>query len=120
MKLLERQVQESQEHREFNMLHAEFEKLYQRHDGAVWNKAYACCGDYDIADDAVHYAYLQLWMSLLSGKKITNPLPLLCRIAGNKAKDMVKHKFRRNGTHPPAIMNAVASKEPSVLHALAR
>jgi RNA polymerase sigma-70 factor, ECF subfamily len=105
---------------EFNMPHSEFEKLYRHHYVAVWHKAYACCRDYDIAHDAVHDAYLQLWKSWLSGEKITKPLTWLCSVAGNKAKDMVKRKFRRNGTHPPAIMNAVASKEPSVLHALAR
>lgn len=103
-----------------NMQHAEFDELYRRHYGAVWNKAYARCGDTEIAHDAVQEAFLQLWKAWLSGEKIAQPLAWLCCVAGNRARDMVKGKFHRNGTQPPAIINAVASQQPSVLHMLER
>lgn len=97
-----------------------FDELYQRHYDAVRNKAYARCGDNEIAHDAAQDAFLQLWKVWLSGEKIAKPLAWLCRVAGNKARDMVKSKFHRNGTRPPAIMNDVASQQLSVLHMLER
>ncbi|HEY7328624.1 MAG TPA: RNA polymerase sigma factor [Gemmataceae bacterium] len=102
------------------MLHVEFEKLYQRHYSVVWHKVYARYGDDDIAHDAVQDAYVQLWKSWLSGEKIAHPLAWLCCVAARKARDIVKRKFHRNGTQPPAIMNAIASHVRSVLHGIER
>jgi RNA polymerase sigma-70 factor (ECF subfamily) len=90
---------------------AEFEALYQRHSREVWAMAYARWLDADTALDITQEAFLRLWKQSESGETILNPRAWLLRVARNLAEDLAKSSFRRNGTHPPQLMNGVRSHE---------
>jgi RNA polymerase sigma-70 factor (ECF subfamily) len=100
--------------------HAEFEALYQRHGRAIWAIAYARSMDADLALDVTQESFLKLWKEWEAGKEIKNPRAWLIRVARNLAEDYAKSAFRRNGTHPPQLMNGVRSGEPLPLEALER
>jgi RNA polymerase sigma-70 factor (ECF subfamily) len=99
---------------------AEFEALYDQHGREIWAIAYARWMDADLALDVAQESFLKLWKEWEAGKEIQNPRAWLVRVARNLAEDYAKSAFRRNGTHPPQLMNGVRSDEPLPLDALAR
>ncbi len=98
----------------------EFEALYQRHNKEVWAMAYARWMDADTALDIAQEAFLRLWKQWEAGESILNPRAWLLRVARNLAEDLAKSSFRRNGTHPPQLMNGVRSRDPLPADALER
>ena len=98
--------------------HAEFDALYQRHSREVWALVYARCLSADIAMDITQEAFLRLWKQWQAGEQILNVRAWLLRVARNLAEDHAKSSFRRNGTHPPQIMNGVRSQAPLPLERL--
>ena len=99
---------------------AEFDALYQRHSREVWALAYARWMDADTALDIVQEAFLRLWKQWEAGETILNPRAWLLRVARNLAEDYAKSAFRRNGTHPPQVMNGVRGHEPLPLETMER
>jgi len=99
---------------------AEFEALYQRHSREVWAMAYARWMDADTALDITQEAFMRLWKQWESGEEILNVRAWLLRVARNLAEDYAKSSFRRNGTHPPQLMNGVRAHDPLPLEALER
>lgn len=99
---------------------ADFEALYQRHSREVWAMAYARWMDADTALDIAQEAFLRLWKQRESGEEILNPRAWLLRVARNLAEDHAKSAFRRNGTHPPQLMNGVRARDPMPLESLER
>ena len=71
--------------------------------------------DADIALDITQEAFLRLWKQWQAAEEIQNPRAWLMRVARNLAEDYVKSAFRRNGTHPPQLMNGVRAPEWSPL-----
>jgi RNA polymerase sigma-70 factor (ECF subfamily) len=100
--------------------HAAFDALYQRHNREVWALAYARWMDADTALDITQEAFLRLWKQWEAGEDINNPRAWLMRVARNLAEDYVKSAFRRNGTHPPLLMNGVKSHAPTPLDTMER
>lgn len=90
---------------------ADFEALYERHSREVWALAYARWLNADTAMDLTQEAFLRLWKQWQNGETILNPRAWLLRVTRNLAEDYAKSVFRRNGTHPPQVMNGVRSKE---------
>lgn len=82
--------------------------------------AYARWLDADTALDITQEAFLRLWKQWEVGEEILNPRAWLLRVARNLAEDLAKSSFRRNGTHPPQLMNGVRSHEPLPLESLER
>ena len=82
--------------------------------------AYARWMDADTALDIAQEAFLRLWREWEKGEKILNPRAWLLRVARNLAEDFAKSAFRRNGTHPPQLMNGVKSHEPMPIESLER
>jgi len=82
--------------------------------------AYARWMDADTALDITQEAFLRLWKQWENGEDILNPRAWLLRVARNLAEDFAKSSFRRNGTHPPQLMNGVKSHEPLPLDSLER
>jgi RNA polymerase sigma-70 factor (ECF subfamily) len=76
--------------------------------------------DADIALDITQEAFLRLWRQWEAGEEIQNPRAWLMRVARNLAEDHVKSAFRRNGTHPPQLMNGVKGPDWSPLDSLER
>jgi len=99
---------------------AGFEALYQRHSREVWAIAYARRMNADTALDIAQEAFLRLWKKWEEGEDIVNPRAWLLRVARNLAEDYAKSAFRRNGTHPPATMNGVQSRDVAPLDLLER
>src|SRR5690242_2153322 len=99
---------------------AEFEALYRQHSREVWALAYARWMDPDLAMDVTQELFLRLWKQWGAGEEIQNPRAWLMRVARNLAEDYVKSAFRRNGTHPPQLMNGVRAPDWSPLDALER
>jgi len=99
---------------------ADFEALHQRHSREVWAMAYARWMDADTALDITQEAFMRLWKQWEAGEEILNPRAWLLRVARNLAEDYAKSSFRRNGTHPPQLMNGVKSHAPMPLEALER
>ena len=100
--------------------HADFEALYQRHAQEVWALVYARWLNADTALDITQETFLRLWKQWEQGETILNPRAWLMRVARNLAEDHAKSAFRRNGTHPPQLMNGVKSHEPLPLERLER
>src|SRR5258706_3014046 len=100
--------------------HDAFDALYQRHNREVWALVYARWMDPDTALDITQEAFLRLWKQWLVGEEINNPRAWLMRVARNLAEDYVKSAFRRNGTHPPQLMNGVRSHAPAPLETMER
>jgi RNA polymerase sigma-70 factor, ECF subfamily len=100
--------------------HAEFDALYQKHSREVWALVYARCLNADTAMDIVQEAFLRLWKQGEQGETILNPRAWLLRVARNLAEDHAKSSFRRNGTHPPQIMNGIHARGPLPLERLER
>jgi RNA polymerase sigma-70 factor (ECF subfamily) len=100
--------------------HAAFDALYQRYNREVWALAYARWMDADMALDITQEAFLRLWKQWEADEAIQNPRAWLMRVARNLAEDYVKSAFRRNGTHPPQLLNGVRSKMPAPLESLER
>src|SRR5579875_2391630 len=98
----------------------DFEALYERYSREVWALAYARWMNADTALDIMQEAFLRLWKQLESGESILNPRAWLLRVARNLAEDHAKSAFRRNGTHPPQLMNGVRAHEPLPLESLER
>src|SRR3954469_6992520 len=100
----------------------DFEALYQRHSREVWALVYARCMNSHTAMDITQEAFLRLWREWEGGggAPILNPRAWLLRVARNLAEDHAKSAFRRNGTHPPATMNGVASRESAPLDHMER
>lgn len=82
--------------------------------------AYARWMDADTALDIAQEAFLRLWKQWEAGESILNPRAWLLRVARNLAEDLAKSSFRRNGTHPPQLMNGVRSRDPLPADALER
>ena len=99
---------------------ADFEALYQRHAQEVWALVYARWLNADTALDITQETFLRLWKQWEQGETILNPRAWLMRVARNLAEDHAKSAFRRNGTHPPQLMNGVKSHEPLPLERLER
>jgi len=99
---------------------ADFEALYQRYSREVWAIAYARRMNADTALDIAQEAFLRLWKKREEGEEIVNPRAWLLRVARNLAEDYAKSAFRRNGTHPPATMNGVQSRDAAPLDVLER
>jgi RNA polymerase sigma-70 factor (ECF subfamily) len=74
--------------------------------------------DADTALDITQEAFLRLWKQWEEGETILNPRAWLLRVARNLAEDFAKSSFRRNGTHPPQVMNGVRSHDPLPLDSL--
>jgi RNA polymerase sigma-70 factor, ECF subfamily len=89
--------------------HADFDALYRRHSREVWALVYARSLRADLALDITQEAFLRLWNQWEAGETIDNPRAWLVRVARNLAEDEAKSAFRRNGTHPPEMMNGVRS-----------
>lgn len=100
--------------------HAEFDALYRKHSREVWALVYARWLNADIALDIAQEAFLRLWKQWEQGETILNPRAWLLRVARNLAEDHAKSSFRRNGTHPPQIMNGIRSQTPLPLERLER
>ena len=100
--------------------HAEFDALYQRHNREVWALVYARWLNADLALDIVQEAFLRLWKQWETGEAIDNPRAWLLRVARNLAEDHGKSSFRRNGTHPPQIMNGIRAHAPLPLDRMER
>jgi RNA polymerase sigma-70 factor, ECF subfamily len=100
--------------------HADFEALYQRHAQEVWALVYARWLNADTALDITQETFLRLWKQWEQGETILNPRAWLLRVARNLAEDHAKSAFRRNGTHPPQLMNGVKSHDPLPLERLER
>ena len=103
-----------------SLRHVEFEALYQTHSREVWALVYARWLNADLALDIAQEAFLRLWKQWEQGEKILNPRAWLLRVARNLAEDHAKSSFRRNGTHPPQIMNGIRSRAPLPLEQLQR
>jgi RNA polymerase sigma-70 factor (ECF subfamily) len=88
-----------------------FEALYQRHGREIWALAYARWMDGDLAMDIVQETFLRFWKQLQAGREILNPRGWLLRVARNLAEDLAKSSFRRNGTQPPHVLDAVWGRE---------
>jgi len=88
-----------------------FETLYQRHGRELWALAYARWMDGDLALDVVQETFLRYWKQLQAGREILNPRGWLLRVARNLVEDLAKSSFRRNGTQPPHVLNAVWGRE---------
>jgi RNA polymerase sigma-70 factor (ECF subfamily) len=99
---------------------ADFEALYERHSREVWALAYARWMNADTALDITQEAFLRLWKQQESGEIILNPRAWLLRVARNLAEDYAKSAFRKNGTHPPQLMNGVEAQAPLPLENLER
>jgi len=82
--------------------------------------AYARWMDADTALDITQEAFLRLWKQWEIGEEILNIRAWLLRVARNLAEDLAKSSFRRNGTHPPQMMNGVRSGAPMPLESLER
>ena len=82
--------------------------------------AYARWMDADTALDIAQEAFLRLWKQWENGEAILNPRAWLLRVARNLAEDLAKSAFRRNGTHPPQLMNGVRAHDPLPLESLER
>lgn len=100
--------------------HAEFDALYRKHSREVWALVYARWLNADIALDIAQEAFLRLWKQWEQGESILNPRAWLLRVARNLAEDHAKSSFRRNGTHPPQVMNGIRSQDPLPLEQLER
>jgi RNA polymerase sigma-70 factor (ECF subfamily) len=100
--------------------HADFEALYKRHSREVWALVYARWLNADLAMDIVQETYLRFWKQSESGEQIVNPRAWLLRVARNLAEDHGKSSFRRNGTHPPEIMNGVRAQVATPLEQMER
>jgi RNA polymerase sigma-70 factor, ECF subfamily len=100
--------------------HAEFGALYRKHSREVWALVYARWLNADLALDIAQEAFLRLWKQWELGETIVNPRAWLLRVARNLAEDHAKSSFRRNGTHPPQIMNGIRSSAPLPLERLER
>ncbi len=100
--------------------HAEFDALYRKHSREVWALVYARWLNADIALDIAQESFLRLWKQWEQGEKILNPRAWLLRVARNLAEDHAKSSFRRNGTHPPQIMNGIRSQALLPLEQLER
>jgi RNA polymerase sigma-70 factor (ECF subfamily) len=98
--------------------HADFDALYRRHNREVWALVYARWLNADIAMDITQEAFLRLWNQWENGEAILNPRAWLLKVARNLAEDFAKSSFRRNGTHPPMVMNGIRSKAPPPLERL--
>jgi RNA polymerase sigma-70 factor (ECF subfamily) len=98
--------------------HAEFDVLYRRHSREVWALVYARWLNTDLAMDITQEAFLRLWKQWENGETIVSPRAWLLRVARNLAEDYAKSSFRRNGTHPPQIMNGIRSQAPQPLEHL--
>jgi RNA polymerase sigma-70 factor (ECF subfamily) len=98
--------------------HADFEAIYRRHSREVWALVYARWLNADVAMDIVQEAFLRLWKQWENGEQILNPRAWLLRVARNLAEDFAKSSFRRNGTHPPQVMNGIRSQSPPPLERL--
>jgi len=99
---------------------SDFEALYQRYSREVWAIAYARRMNADTALDIAQEAFLRLWRKWEEGEDIVNPRAWLLRVARNLAEDFAKSAFRRNGTHPPATMNGVQSRDAAPIDLLER
>src|SRR5439155_20220241 len=97
-----------------------FEEAYQRHSREVWALAYARWMNADTAMDITQEAFLRLWKQWETGEQILNVRAWLLRVARNLAEDHGKSSFRRNGTHPPQVMNGVRSEAPLPLEHMER
>jgi RNA polymerase sigma-70 factor, ECF subfamily len=100
--------------------HLEFEALYRRHSREVWALVYARWLNADVAMDIAQEAFLRLWKQWEQDEPIANPRAWLLRVAHNLAEDHAKSSFRRNGTHPPQLMNGIRSQAPLPLERLER
>jgi RNA polymerase sigma-70 factor, ECF subfamily len=99
---------------------ADFEALYQRHSREIWALVYARWLNADLAMDILQETFLRCWKQSQIGEVIDNPRAWLIRVARNLAEDHGKSSFRRNGTHPPEIMNGVRARVASPLERLER
>jgi RNA polymerase sigma-70 factor, ECF subfamily len=99
---------------------ADFDALHQRHSREVWAMAYARWMDADTALDITQEAFMRLWKQWEAGEEILNPRAWLLRVARNLAEDFAKSSFRKNGTHPPQLMNGVRAHDPLPLESLER
>jgi RNA polymerase sigma-70 factor (ECF subfamily) len=100
--------------------HAEFDALYRRHSREVWALVYARWLNADLAMDISQEAFLRLWKQWEAGENILNPRAWLLRVARNLAEDHAKSSFRRNGTHPPQMMNGIRAEALLPLERLER
>jgi len=82
--------------------------------------AYARWMDADTALDITQEAFMRLWKQWEAGETILNPRAWLLRVARNLAEDFAKSSFRKNGTHPPQLMNGVKGHDPLPLESLER
>lgn len=98
--------------------HADFDALYRRHSREVWALVYARWFNADVAMDITQEAFLRLWKQWENGENILNPRAWLLRVARNLAEDHAKSAFRRNGTHPPQVMNGIRSQTTPPLERL--
>ena len=98
--------------------HAEFEAIHRRHNREVWALVYARWLNADIAMDITQEAFLRLWKQWEAGENIINVRAWLLRVARNLAEDHAKSSFRRNGTHPPEMMNGIRANNPMPLERL--
>jgi RNA polymerase sigma-70 factor (ECF subfamily) len=74
----------------------------------------------DTAMDITQEAFLRLWKQWEGGETILNPRAWLLRVARNLAEDHAKSAFRRNGTHPPQMMNGVQAHDLAPLDRMER
>jgi len=99
--------------------HETLETLYQRHGREIWAMAFARWMDADLALDLVQEAFFRLWKQLQSGREILHPQAWLLRVARNLGGDFNKCAFRRNGTQPGHMLDALAKPQQVPLEKLA-
>ena len=95
-----------------------FEKLYEKTKREVWAIGFIRLMNADLAMDIMQEAFLRLWEQLESDEIILHPRAWLVRVARNLAEDYARSAFRRHGTQPPEMMDAIALNQPSVVEAL--
>ena len=72
-----------------------FEELVTRHESAVKRSAYSVTGNTYSAEDASQDAFVAAWMRLDTLEDFERFSPWVCRIAANRAKDLMA-KYRRD------------------------
>ena len=99
---------------------ADFDTLYQQHSREVWALAYARWMNADTALDVAAGSFFAAVEETRRRRGDHQPAGLAAARGRNLAEDLAKSSFRRNGTHPPQLMNGVQSREASPLELLER
>lgn len=73
----------------------DFGELYETHKHTIWAVGYRYCKNADLANDVVQDVFLKLWKIFPTVEK---PVAWLVKAARNRARDLLKSSFYKNGT----------------------